>query len=81
MEHGLNYIPPPPEIIEGEKEYEIEQIIRHNRKNKPRKYLVRWKGYTATDDTWLEEEDFENAKEILKEYKKRRKLDGFTPIQ
>jgi hypothetical protein len=31
-EHGPNYIKPPPDLIEGEEQYEVETIIQHRRK-------------------------------------------------
>ena len=38
--------------VVSEKEYEVEKILdRRERRAKP-KYLVRWKGYTAEENTW-----------------------------
>ena len=38
--------------VVSEKEYEVEKILdRRERRGKP-KYLVRWKGYTAEENTW-----------------------------
>ena len=28
-EHGLNYTAPPPDMIDGQEEYEIENILTH----------------------------------------------------
>jgi len=33
------------------------------------KYLVQWKGFTAEHDSWEREEDLENAKELVAEFK------------
>jgi hypothetical protein len=68
-EHSLNFLEPPPELIEGEKEYEVERIIgmRHFGRNKKLQYKVRWKGYSETHDSW-EPVDNINAPELLEEY-------------
>ena len=39
------------------------------------KYLVRWKGFIAENDTWEREEDLENVKELVDEFKGRLKAE------
>ena len=75
-EHGPNFIKPPPDLIDGEKEYEVEAIITHKPIGRNFVYLTRWKGYGSNEDTWQPESSFKNAKEILEEYKSEHKLDG-----
>ena len=70
--HGPNF-PEPPDLINEEEEYEIKQILKHCGTPKNCFYLIRWKGYTAEEDTWLKEADLEHAAEILKAYKRRIK--------
>jgi hypothetical protein len=52
--HGPNFMPPPPDLIEGEEHHEVEQIMGHcyHRRNKRLQYLIRWKGQSSADDTW-----------------------------
>ena len=54
VEHRVNFHQPPPEMIDGEEEYEVQAIIGHQFFGQRRKlqYLIRWKGYYAADDTW-----------------------------
>ncbi|ESK81113.1 reverse transcriptase-rnase h-integrase, partial [Moniliophthora roreri MCA 2997] len=72
--HGRNFLKPPPDLIEGQEEHEIEAIIGHTPKRKPQRFLVSWKGYPSAENEWLWEKDFEHAKETLADYKKANKL-------
>ena len=49
-EHGANYQWPPPEMINDQEEYEVEQVISHwyYGHKKTLQYLIGWKGYSAT---------------------------------
>jgi len=65
-------IPPPPVKVASEKEYEVEEILdRQERKGKMR-YLVKWKGYTAEENTWEGLENLKNAMEKVEEFEKER---------
>jgi len=69
---GQKKIPPPPVEVEGEKEYEVEEILdRQERRGKTR-YLVKWKGYTVEENTWEELENLKNAREKIEEFEKGR---------
>ena len=72
--HGPNFPEPPPDLINEEEEYKIEQILKHRGTPKNCFYLIQWKGYTAEEDTWLKEADLEHTVDILNAYKKRIKL-------
>ncbi|THH01894.1 hypothetical protein EW145_g6836 [Phellinidium pouzarii] len=67
--HGPSFTQPPPDLIDGHEEFEIEAIVSHSGNGKRRKYLIKWKGYLSSANEWLKEPDFENAPEILNDYK------------
>jgi hypothetical protein len=52
--HSPNFTRPPPDLIDGEEEYEMELICSHRRWgcHKTLQYLIKWKGYPESDNTW-----------------------------
>ena len=74
-EHGENFIKPPPDLIDGQEEFEIESIIGHRKKGRQWEFLIKWKGYASSDQTWEPESNLTNADETLLAYKKERKLE------
>jgi len=68
-QHGLNFLEPPPDIIEGEPEWEVEKIIKmclYGRWKK-KQYLIRWKDYSPAHDSWVNEEDL-HTPELLADF-------------
>ena len=76
-EHGPDYVRPPPiptpESTEGE-EWEVEAILSHRTRGTQKQYLVAWKGWPASENSWEPEKHLKNAQSILRNYKKRHKL-------
>ena len=72
--HGLNYTRPPPDLIEGEEQYEVEAIQGHKRWGRGYQYLVKWVNYPMSDNTWQSAEDLKDAPEILSEYQHSHNL-------
>ena len=68
--HGPNYSRPPPDLVDGEEEFEVEQILDMKQMGQGRKthYLVKWKGYPTSDNTWEPEKNL-NADELIAEFK------------
>ena len=71
--HGTNYTRPPPDLINDEEEYEVEQILdsRVRGRNRKVQYLVKWVGYPDSDNQWLDVEQL-TADEAIREFKWRR---------
>jgi hypothetical protein len=60
--------PPPPELIEGELEYEVENIVAHRTVRGRHEYLVSFVGYAAEHNLWLPEKNLEHCQAVLQEY-------------
>ncbi|QRW27814.1 Retrotransposable element Tf2 protein [Rhizoctonia solani] len=63
---------PPPETIEGEEEYKVEQIINSKQQQGKWFYLVKWKGYGLEDNSWEPKELLENSQEEIKQFNQAR---------
>src|SRR6266403_1360160 len=51
--YGPNFTRPPPDLIEGEEEFEVERIIAHRTfgRSKRLQYLIKWRGYPESDNS------------------------------
>jgi len=58
-------------IIKGQEEFKIEKILNKRTIRGKEKFLVRWKGYTAEEDTWENRENLENTKELVEEFERK----------
>ena len=68
--HGPNYLRPPPELVEGVEEFEVERILDLRRRGRGHKlqYLVKWTGYPDSNNQW-EDWDQLKADEAIWEFK------------
>jgi hypothetical protein len=77
--YGPVYTRPPPDLIDGEEEYEIESI-RDMRKQRHRtQYLVHWKGYPSSDDSWVDEREI-HAPELVQNFHLQSTTAGRTNV-
>ena len=69
--YGQAYLRPTPDLIKGEEEYEVKSICDTRQYGQGRKlhYLVHWKGYPVSDDSWVDHKDL-HAPELLEKYYK-----------
>src|SRR5580692_3635698 len=76
-EHRDNYQCPPPEMIDNAEEFEVKLIINHRYHGKRHQlqYLIRWKGYSAADDTW-EPADQVHVPDLVRKYHQRHPLES-----
>jgi Chromo (CHRromatin Organisation MOdifier) domain len=70
-----NQPPPPPLIIDGEYEYEVERILDHKGTvSGKRKFLVAWVGYGPEHNTWEPESNMTTCGDALQEYWNTRNI-------
>ena len=70
--HGPNYMRPPPDLIDGEEEYKVEEVLQSQKVGRGRKvqYLVKWKGYPELDNQWVNWDDL-HADKMIADFKKK----------
>ena len=70
-EHGENFTEPPPDLVEGVAEWEVEKILDMRTQRSQKQYLICWKGYSDAHDSW---EPWENIKAplLMVEFEKQR---------
>jgi hypothetical protein len=67
---------PPPELIDEQEEYEVEEIWGEWREGRKTQFLVHWKGYPNEDDTWEDEANLKNAKGAVKLFRSQGRDHG-----
>ena len=70
-EHGENFTEPPPNLIDGEPEWEVEQILDMRTQQSGKQYLICWKGYSNAHDSWELRENI-SAPLLMVKFEKRR---------
>jgi hypothetical protein len=68
--HGPNFKEAPPDLVEGHKEWEVDNVLASRRagKKKVLQYLVRWKGFSEAHDSWEPKGNLGNASLKVKEF-------------
>jgi hypothetical protein len=75
--HGPNFHEPPLEIIKGDPEFEVEQIVGSRRvgRKKTLQYKICWKGYSPAHDSW-EPAIQVHALELIRKFQKTKSSQG-----
>ena len=61
---------PAPELIDGQPEWEVEQILCVRRYQRQVQYLIRWKGFSEAHDSWELAKNI-HADKLIQEFYKR----------
>jgi hypothetical protein len=59
---------PAPQIVSGNEEYEVEEILKHRKRGRGYQYLVKWKNYPLNERTWEPRRHLTNAGKLLDRY-------------
>ena len=65
---GRSPLPPPPVVIDAEEEFEVEEVLDSKFIRKRLFYLVKWKGYPISENSWQLAADLENAPELVNSF-------------
>ena len=60
--------PPPPIEIDQDLEYEVESILDSKISRKKLFYLVHWKGYDTTENSWEPTQNLLNSQELINDF-------------
>ena len=69
--HGPNFTRPPPEIVWGEDDhYEVESVLqsRLTPNKKGAQYLIKWKGYPSSENSWLPASQMKSASTLVHQF-------------
>ena len=68
--HGHNYLHPPPDLVNGEEEYEVEHILgsRWHGSGHKLQYLVKWVWYPNSENQWVDKKDL-HTDQVLVEFR------------
>ena len=68
---GQSSVPPKPIDVEGNAEYEVQEIPDSRLKQGKLEYLVKWSGYTDDYNTWKPEANCANSPDIINNFYKK----------
>ena len=72
-EYGETFMEPPPDLVDDEPEWEVEQILDERMQRSEKQYLIRWKGYSNAHDSWEPRENIK-APLLMAEFEERRSV-------
>lgn len=64
--------PPEPDDIDGDEEWEVEEVLGERTRRGRLQFYIRWKGYSEAYDSWEPEEHVEHAQEAIEEFRKKK---------
>ena len=71
MAHGPNFTRPPPEVVQGENDhYKVEKVLqsRLSPNKKGILYLIKWKDYPDSENSWLPASQMKHAQLLVHQF-------------
>ena len=59
---------PPPDLIQGIEEQEIEEVLASQERQGSIKYLVTWKGFLSEENEWITVSKLGHAQDVIKDF-------------
>lgn len=66
--------PPDPTIIDGQDEYEVDEILKYRKYRRQHQFLVSWKGYGREADEWIPLSNLDHSPEMVAAFKQQHGL-------
>ena len=77
---GRAHAKPAPILIDDEREWEVESILDHRERHGMGQFLVKWKGYPNSENSWEQIEGLENAQDLVQAWWTNNMPGGEFPI-
>ena len=65
--------PPEPIDIDGDEEWEVDEILAERTRYRKKQYYVRWAGFSEAHDSWEPEQNLINAQDAIRRFKERNR--------
>ena len=62
--------------VDGQEEFEIEKLLGTHVARGRKQNLCKWKGYGDLENSWVDESDMGNARELVQAYERSQTLSG-----
>lgn len=66
--------PPDPSLIDGEEEFEVDEILKYRKYRRQHQFLVSWKGYGREADEWIPLSNLDNSADMVAAFKQQHGL-------
>ena len=64
--------PPEPIDIEGDEEWEVQEILSERKRGRGTQFYVRWKGFSEAHDSWEPERHLLHARDAIADFRNRK---------